>query len=404
MKKCYILLLVLGAMLASCFVSEVFAGPKRNVIFQRPQDPRVVIDNVRITRVSDGTAVQIPQPWISDQCAPFVVQSGFGPVLFRIEWWPGQAAPGVGMVSAQVIHVWFHIPDGPANEDVVIDIPAHNVVFHNNAGKKIDTVRVWSSSWVDEAMWSSAPNKYGNVGWAISNNFNTWNSPRVIPMLDGCYSVMAAFGICPGGDCTYEFVAYPVCVGGSSDVDHEGDGYEDNYLQICIGDACDSDLDGDGIDNLVDNCPDTSNADQTDTDGDGLGDVCDDDIDGDGTDNDIDNCPIVANSDQLDFDEDGLGDACDDDIDGDGAPNDLDVCQFTPIDEVADLSTGCSINQLCPCDGPIGTSASWKNHGKYVSCVAKSAESFVEQGLITEEEKDAIVSEAAKSVCGRIFW
>ena len=31
-----------------------------------------------------------------------------------------------------------------------------------------------------------------------------------------------------------------------------------------------------------DNCPDVSNADQADSDGDGIGDVCDDDRDGDG--------------------------------------------------------------------------------------------------------------------------
>ena len=44
--------------------------------------------------------------------------------------------------------------------------------------------------------------------------------------------------------------------------------------------------------------------------------------------------------------------------------------------------------------------ALWKNHGKFVSCTAKSAESFVEANLITEEEKDAIVSDAAQSDCG----
>jgi hypothetical protein len=236
MKKCYILLLVLGAMMTSCFVSEIFAGPKRDVIFQRPQDPRVVIDNVRITRVSDGTAVQIPQPWVSDQCAPFVVQSGYGPTLFRIEWWDGAA---VGMVSKQVIHVSIDVPSG--TEPVYIDIPAHNVVFHNDAGKKIDTVRVWSSSSVGEAMWSSAPNKYGNVGLVISANFNTWNSPRVIPMLDGCYTIMAAWGTCPGGGCTYDFVDYPVCVGGSPDADVEivqGEAVpaESTYLEVHLDD------------------------------------------------------------------------------------------------------------------------------------------------------------------------
>ncbi len=59
-----------------------------------------------------------------------------------------------------------------------------------------------------------------------------------------------------------------------------------------------------------------------------------------------------------------------------------------------------SIDQLCPCAGPRGMNVPWSNHGNYVSCVAKTADTFLEQELITEEEKDAIVSQAAKSDCG----
>ncbi len=45
-------------------------------------------------------------------------------------------------------------------------------------------------------------------------------------------------------------------------------------------------------------------------DGDALPDVCDDDIDGDGLANASDNCPEVDNADQADSDGDGVGDAC----------------------------------------------------------------------------------------------
>jgi len=81
--------------------------------------------------------------------------------------------------------------------------------------------------------------------------------------------------------------------------------------------------------------------------------------------------------------------------------NDNDICEFTPLAEVVDSTNGCSIDQLCPCDGPRGTTTPWKNHGEYVSCVSKSANSFKKLGLITEEEKGEIVSQAASSNCGK---
>ena len=80
-----------------------------------------------------------------------------------------------------------------------------------------------------------------------------------------------------------------------------------------------SDADGDGIPDATDNCPNTPNADQLDSDGDGTGDVCDPtpqpDADGDGVPDADDNCPNAANVDQLDSDGDGIGDVCDFDTD-----------------------------------------------------------------------------------------
>ncbi len=95
-----------------------------------------------------------------------------------------------------------------------------------------------------------------------------------------------------------------------------------------------NDRDGDGVRNAVDNCPDVFNpvrpvdgSEQADFDGDDLGDVCDpcplapdttdcpvanpDDRDGDGRPNLSDNCPNVSNADQADFDGDDIGDVCD---------------------------------------------------------------------------------------------
>jgi hypothetical protein len=53
------------------------------------------------------------------------------------------------------------------------------------------------------------------------------------------------------------------------------------------------------------------------------------------------------------------------------------------------------VDAACPCD------SEWKNHGKYVSCVTKATSLLVNDGSITEEEKDAIVGERDKSDCGK---
>jgi len=127
-----------------------------------------------------------------------------------------------------------------------------------------------------------------------------------------------------------------------------------------------SDTDGDGVPDVADNCPNDPNPDQTDTDDDGFGDGCDDDDDNDGTpdgddacpfdrnedtDSDgdgicdnADNCPSVSNADQADTDGDGMGDACDD-SDGDGVVDADDQCPGTPQGESVN-ENGCSTAQL----------------------------------------------------------
>ena len=61
---------------------------------------------------------------------------------------------------------------------------------------------------------------------------------------------------------------------------------------------------------------------------------------------------------------------------------------------------GSLLEQLVPCAGPAG-GGTWKNHGQYVSAVAKVARDFVRQGLLTQQERSAAVQEAAHSACGK---
>ena len=161
------------------------------------------------------------------------------------------------------------------------------------------------------------------------------------------------------------------------------------------GDACDDDDDGDWVLDVDDNCPLTPNEDQADTDGSGLGDACNDfiDEDNDEFEEEFDNCPVDFNPDQADFDGDGVGDVCDPDVDGDLVNNEYDSCPNTPSGAEVE-GTGCSIDQLCPCD-------SARNHGQYQSCMVQAVNSFIEVGLLAKQDKGRILSESARSSCGK---
>ncbi|MEZ4468983.1 MAG: lectin-like protein [bacterium] len=81
-------------------------------------------------------------------------------------------------------------------------------------------------------------------------------------------------------------------LGDASDADDDGDGVSDDDEAACGSDGLDgasvpADADGDGLCDALDNCPDVANADQADADGDGVGDACD-------------NCAAIANADQAD--------------------------------------------------------------------------------------------------------
>ena len=110
------------------------------------------------------------------------------------------------------------------------------------------------------------------------------------------------------------------------------------------------------------------------------------DADGDGIPDQADNCPHVANPAQTDSDGDGVGDACD-------------ACPGTaPADTV--LLNGCSVAQLCPCDGPAPDQG-WQSQRDYVQCVARQLKTLRQERNLDKSEIRVLLQDAVRSGCGR---
>jgi hypothetical protein len=291
------------------------------------------------------------------------------------------------------------IPGGSYEFKVALDeswttsYPAANVPFTSNTG---DTVTIsYDAATNDVSVTVTPPGPTGETDGdgvpdesdicpGFDDNVDT-DSDTVPDGCDTCpldqLNDADGDGVCGDVD---------ICVGDDT-VDTDTDSVPDD-CDVCPVDA-ENDADGDGFCESADNCPLVANADQSNNDGDNDGDACDIDDDNDGIDDDTDNCPLVANADQSDHDSDGAGDVCDMDIDGDNVLDNIDNCPYTMGAVVVD-DTGCSIDQYCACEN------SWKNHGAYVRCIARTANNFISQGLIDQTEHGAITSEVGNSSCG----
>lgn len=81
------------------------------------------------------------------------------------------------------------------------------------------------------------------------------------------------------------------------------------------------------------------------------------------------------------------------DSDQDGIDDEQDACPETESGAVVD-DNGCSLDQICPC-------MEFKNHGRYVSCITRAGEDFVQQNLLTRSDVALIITTAAQSQCSK---
>lgn len=146
------------------------------------------------------------------------------------------------------------------------------------------------------------------------------------------------------------------------------------------------DGDGDGVPDDIDACPATPEGVTVDAVG------CPLDTDEDGVEDYLDACPATP----IGVTVDAVG--CPLDTDEDGVEDYHDACPATPAGAIVSAS-GCSgaqaVSLVC------GIADEYRNHGQYVSCVAHAVKDAVAAGLLTEEERGGIVSDAGQSDVGQ---
>jgi hypothetical protein len=202
-----------------------------------------------------------------------------------------------------------------------------------------------------------------------------------------------------------------------------------------IGDICDicsndpdNDIDRDGVCSDKDGCPNDPakiepglcpcGVPDTDSDDDGTpdcNDICPNDpyndIDGDEVCGNLDNCPDTTNGDQANSDHDSIGNECDtcpydpeNDADDDTVCGDIDDCPGSFVAETVVID-GCDsraenhlFDEGCTMRDLIATCENNANsHGEFVSCTAHLTNDWKGQKLISGKEKGAIQSCAGQA-------
>ena len=190
-----------------------------------------------------------------------------------------------------------NIPDLPVRAIMMNPLNSNEVIIGTDLG-------VWATYDFSVAfpIWSQSQNGMKDVPVTSFDLRTVDNTVLASTYGRGVFS--GAFILEPNGDIDGDGVlnGVDICpqVANADQADSDGNG---------IGDVC-QDTDKDSVLDINDNCPNNSNLDQKDSDGDGIGDVCQD-SDNDGVPDANDNCINVANIDQKDTNGNGIGDVCD---------------------------------------------------------------------------------------------
>ena len=64
------------------------------------------------------------------------------------------------------------------------------------------------------------------------------------------------------------------------------------------------------------------------------------------------------------------------------------------------LLNGCSVAQLCPCDGPAPDQG-WQSQRDYVQCVARQLKTLRQERNLDKSEIRVLLQDAVRSGCGR---
>lgn len=241
----------------------------------------------------------------------------------------------------------------------------------------------WINAWDDPNFNSIGPNGHN---WSRYSLPVSGNGDFVLNLLaDNCSWIYIDEVLVGFQGVTNQPSTYPVALDGDHTLDfiiYDGGSLAGGMFRLETNvDTTFVDSDDDGLTDAEEVLTETD-PNNPDSDGDGFNDG--DEVDAGSDPNDANSGPVV-------------------DSDGDGVFDDVDACPATAQGAAVD-QFGCSGTQnvanACDCSGPAND-VPWRNHGKYVSCVAKASNAQINSGLLSEADASALVSSAAQSDCGK---